>query len=377
MQLKQGFKDFLVGVITDIQSTIFEEIVVKPIQDWVRKEVRTLAKNLAKNLLGITLPDTVEESAVEIAKNTKTLIDTLNNEGLKVRVTNAAEICACMGDSGQLMVDDRPATGGFNTRRDGGLGQLMVGGRPDTGGFNTRRDGGPGSGGRIRDLGGALQLDPISVTAPLLTQNTRDFYTELGSVKSTISEMPTVLSDLNVALQESGINLGQVGATAALTFGGILAATGDFGTALLGTFIQIFTQIIAQSFASSFSFAASGGLIGKHMDVMGVQRLQSGGSVAYRDRVPALLEPGEFVIRKPIARQIGGPALERMNATGAGGGGMPEISVNVKNEGTPKQGDASVQPSFDPKEFVVDIVLKDLRNNGPIKQSMRSGTGRR
>ena len=352
---KQGFKDFLVGVITDIQSTIFEEIVVKPIQDWVRTGVRTLAKNLAKNLLGITLPDTVEESAVEIAKNTKTLIDTLNNEGLKVRVTNAAEICACMGDSGQLMVDDRPATGGFNTRRDGG----------------------PGSGGRIRDLGGALQLDPISVTAPLLTQNTRDFYTELGSVKSTISEMPTVLSDLNVALQESGINLGQVGATAALTFGGILAATGDFGTALLSTFIQIFTQIIAQSFASSFSFAASGGLIGKHMDVMGVQRLQSGGSVAYRDRVPALLEPGEFVIRKPIARQIGGPALERMNATGAGGGGMPEISVNVKNEGTPKQGDASVQPSFDPKEFVVDIVLKDLRNNGPIKQSMRSGTGRR
>jgi hypothetical protein len=282
-----------------------------------------------------------------------------------------------MGDSGQLMVDDRPATGGFNTRRDGGLGQLMVDDRPDTGGFNTRRDGGPGSGGRIRDLGGALLLDPISVTAPLLTQNTRDFYTELGSVKSTISEMPTVLSDLNVALQESGINLGQVGATAALTFGGILAATGDFGTALLGTFIQIFTQIIAQSFASSFSFAASGGLIGKHMDVMGVQRLQSGGSVAYRDRVPALLEPGEFVIRKPIARQIGGPALERMNATGAGGGGMPEISVNVKNEGTPKQGDASVQPSFDPKEFVVDIVLKDLRNNGPIKQSMRSGTGRR
>ena len=373
---KQGFKDFLVGVITDIQSTIFEEIVVKPIQDWVRTGVRTLAKNLAKKL-GITLPDTVEETAEKIAKNTQTLIDTLDKQELKVRVTNAADICACMGDSGQLMVDDRPATGGFNTRRDGGLGQLMVGGRPDTGGFNTRRDGGPGSGGRIRDLGGALLLDPISVTAPLLTQNTRDFYTELGSVKSTISEMPTVLSDLNVALQESGINLGQVGATAALTFGGILAATGDFGTALLSTFIQIFTQIIAQSFASSFSFAASGGLIGKHMDVMGVQRLQSGGSVAYRDRVPALLEPGEFVIRKPIARQIGGPALERMNATGAGGGGMPEISVNVKNEGTPKQGDASVQPSFDPKEFVVDIVLKDLRNNGPIKQSMRSGTGRR
>ncbi len=395
---KQGFKDFLVGVITDIQSTIFEEIVVKPIQDWVRTGVRTLAKNLAKKL-GITLPDTVEETAEKIAKNTQTLIDTLNTKELRVRVTNAADIWACMGDSGQLMVDDRPATGGFNTRRDGGLGQLMVddrpdtggfntrrdgglgqlmvGGRPDTGGFNTRRDGGPGSGGRIRDLGGALLLDPISVTAPLLTQNTRDFYTELGSVKSTISEMPTVLSDLNVALQESGINLGQVGATAALTFGGILAATGDFGTALLSTFIQIFTQIIAQSFASSFSFAASGGLIGKHMDVMGVQRLQSGGSVAYRDRVPALLEPGEFVIRKPIARQIGGPALERMNATGAGGGGMPEISVNVKNEGTPKQGDASVQPSFDPKEFVVDIVLKDLRNNGPIKQSMRSGTGRR
>ena len=352
---KQGFKDFLVGVITDIQSTIFELTIVEPLQEWLRGFIRDI----------FGLDDPLE---MQIANNTSVLKTVQDGKALRVKI---------VGGSGQLMVDDRPATGGFNTRRDGGLGQLMVDDRPDTGGFNTRRDGGPGSGGRIRDLGGALLLDPISVTAPLLTQNTRDFYTELGSVKSTISEMPTVLSDLNVALQESGINLGQVGATAALTFGGILAATGDFGTALLGTFIQIFTQIIAQSFASSFSFAASGGLIGKHMDVMGVQRLQSGGSVAYRDRVPALLEPGEFVIRKPIARQIGGPALERMNATGAGGGGMPEISVNVKNEGTPKQGDASVQPSFDPKEFVVDIVLKDLRNNGPIKQSMRSGTGRR
>ena len=323
---KQGFKDFLVGVITDIQSTIFELTIVEPLQEWLRGFIRDI----------FGLDDPLE---MQIANNTAVLKTVQDGNAFRVKIVG--------------------------------------GGRPDTGGFNTRRDGGPGSGGRIRDLGGALQLDPISVTAPLLTQNTRDFYTELGSVKSTISEMPTVLSDLNVALQESGINLGQVGATAALTFGGILAATGDFGTALLSTFIQIFTQIIAQSFASSFSFAASGGLIGKHMDVMGVQRLQSGGSVAYRDRVPALLEPGEFVIRKPIARQIGGPALERMNATGAGGGGMPEISVNVKNEGTPKQGDASVQPSFDPKEFVVDIVLKDLRNNGPIKQSMRSGTGRR
>ena len=99
-----------------------------------------------------------------------------------------------------------------------------------------------------------------------------------------------------------------------------------------------------------------------------IQRFSQGG-VVHRDSVPALLEPGEFVLRKPVARAIGGPALHQMNATGQS---APPVNVNITNKGTPQ--DAKVaQPKFDPQGMVIDIVLNDMKNNGPIKQSMRSG----
>jgi len=107
-----------------------------------------------------------------------------------------------------------------------------------------------------------------------------------------------------------------------------------------------------------FGGKASGGLV--HM--------AGGGQV--RDRVPAMLEPGEFVIRKPMAKAIGGPALGAMNATGTMPGG--NISVNVTNTGTPQEATAS-PPRFDGDKMVVDIVMRDLRNNGPIRKSLRAG----
>ena len=96
--------------------------------------------------------------------------------------------------------------------------------------------------------------------------------------------------------------------------------------------------------------------------------MAGGGQV--RDRVPAMLEPGEFVIRRPMAKAIGGEALGAMNATGT----MPagEVTVNITNQGTPQEASAS-KPRFDGEKFVIDIVTRDLRNNGPIRKSMRGG----
>jgi len=48
------------------------------------------------------------------------------------------------------------------------------------------------------------------------------------------------------------------------------------------------------------------------------------------------------------------------------------VSVNIQNEGTPKDAEASA-PRFDGEKFVVDIVLRDLSNNGPIRKSLRAG----
>jgi hypothetical protein len=108
---------------------------------------------------------------------------------------------------------------------------------------------------------------------------------------------------------------------------------------------------------------ASGGIV-RHM-------ADGGGVNGLRDRVPAMLEPGEFVLRKQAAQGIGQPGLQAMNA--GGGTGMGNIQVNIKNEGTPQESQAS-SPKFDGEKYIIDIVSRDLQNNGPIRRQMRSGT---
>ena len=118
------------------------------------------------------------------------------------------------------------------------------------------------------------------------------------------------------------------------------------------------TPDLSDSFGlDGLSKIASGGLI---------QRLAAGGSP--RDRVPALLEPGEFVMSRRAVSQAGLPAMQQMNA-----GGTPPISVNIKNEGTPQEA-TEAQPRFDVDKIVIDVVTRDLRNNGPIRKSLRGGS---
>jgi hypothetical protein len=108
---------------------------------------------------------------------------------------------------------------------------------------------------------------------------------------------------------------------------------------------------------------ASGGFV--HMAQGGML----GASVMRRDRVPTMLEPGEFVIRRAAARNIGAANLQAMNATGQAAG---NVQVNVTNNGTPQEATAS-PPKFDGEKFVIDIVTRDLANNGPIRRSIRGG----
>lgn len=101
-----------------------------------------------------------------------------------------------------------------------------------------------------------------------------------------------------------------------------------------------------------------------------VHMAQGGGVSGLRDSVPTMLEPGEFVIRKPMARQIGAPALQAMNATGS----MPQgdVQVNINNQGTPQDATASA-PKFDGEKYVIDIITRDLSNNGPVRRALRGG----
>ena len=121
---------------------------------------------------------------------------------------------------------------------------------------------------------------------------------------------------------------------------------------------KFITPVLDSAMASFFG--AGGGRV----------HLAAGGQATmHRDRVPAMLEPGEFVIRKPMAKAIGGPALHAMNGTGKGL--TPNIEVVVNNQGTPKDAQANVKPQIDVNKMVVEIVTSDIRNNGPIRKSLR------
>ena len=158
--------------------------------------------------------------------------------------------------------------------------------------------------------------------------------------------------------------------------GGNGAASG-FGSALVQGAGSLFGQAgvdlftVGSSLGSPFSTPfssianapnvfASGGRV-RHMAAGGMQR----------DRVPAMLEPGEFVMKRSSVNRIGAGNLASMNAGSSSG--APNIEVVVNNEGSPKDASANVKPQVDVNKMVVEIVTRDIRNNGPIRKSLRTG----
>ena len=137
---------------------------------------------------------------------------------------------------------------------------------------------------------------------------------------------------------------------------------------LIDAFAQLFKYIAnALKQAIITSLVASGGPI--HLASgggVGPARMAQGG---LRDRVPALLEPGEFVIKKSVVDKVGLGTLREMNATGKSGG---DVQVNVINNGTAQEVEDVKPPRFDGEKFVVDVIVRDLQNNGPIRQTMRN-----
>lgn len=149
--------------------------------------------------------------------------------------------------------------------------------------------------------------------------------------------------------------------------GGLFSGVGNF-------FTEAFTPSLAfGDLAMSGLLINSGGLVTSH-GALG--RLSSFNHFAagglQRDRVPALLEPGEFVLRKSAVDSMGVPAAEMLNATGrANAMNNKPTKVMIENSGSDKEASES---TFDPESAVLKIVLKDLATNGPIRKSIRSNT---
>lgn len=130
---------------------------------------------------------------------------------------------------------------------------------------------------------------------------------------------------------------------------------GDIG-GLLGKGISYVGGLIGLS---------SGGMVPSYASGGSIPQMSSGGM---RDRVPAMLEPGEFVMRKHAVSGIGLPALQRMNA---GFGAAPKVQINNKNEGTPKNMEQQGDMRFDGEKFIIDTISRDIENNGTIRRQIR------
>ena len=187
------------------------------------------------------------------------------------------------------------------------------------------------------------------------------FDTDMGAIKDTIDQ----------GLIDSFSYLGDV-------LLGVNEETKSFSTAIQNTFRSLMQAIIKeiqmQMIVKPLAGAAStfiSGLVGLAAGGS-VRHMADGGQVnALRDRVPAMLEPGEFVIRKNSAKSIGRNRLGQMNATGSAG--MGNIEFNIVNEGSPKQAEQEGPPKFDADKIVVEVVMRDLENNGPIRKALSRG----
>ena len=68
---------------------------------------------------------------------------------------------------------------------------------------------------------------------------------------------------------------------------------------------------------------------------------------------------------------MGLDAAYKLNATGDTGGDT-NVEVNITNNGTPVNVAATPQIRRENGKIVLDIILEDIRNNGPIRQQIRS-----
>lgn len=94
-----------------------------------------------------------------------------------------------------------------------------------------------------------------------------------------------------------------------------------------------------------------------------------------------IVHKGEYVFDADSTRRIGVGALNRMRGYADGGYvgatsmppdmGSPSVTINLVNQSKQPLQAEQGQPRFDGQKFVQDIILSDLRRNGPIGQAIR------
>ena len=159
------------------------------------------------------------------------------------------------------------------------------------------------------------------------------------------------------ASQLSAALFGNYGTTGQI--GGLLGAA---GSAIAGAFAGAPNGAVGGDYGAYFAEGGYTGDGGKY-DAAGV------------------VHKGEYVFDAASTRRIGVGALNRMRGYAEGGYvgagtptpdmGGPSVTINLVNQSKqPLQAEQSA-PKFDGQKFVQDIILSDLKRNGPIGQAIR------
>lgn len=162
------------------------------------------------------------------------------------------------------------------------------------------------------------------------------------------------------ASQLSQVLFGSFGTTGVI--GGLAGAA---GSAIAGAFTGGFGTGSAYGNQDYGQYFAEGGYTG------------DGGKY----EAAGVVHKGEYVFDAASTRRIGVGALNRMRGYADGGYvgatsmppdmGSPSVTINLVNQSKQPLQAEQGQPRFDGQKFVQDIILSDLRRNGPIGQAIR------
>ena len=335
---KQGVKDLFIGILDDIATSTMEEFVINPMKEFVKEQLGGFLQGF-----GGASPQQAVVTAIQQQTGVSQQIAQTAQGNLKDIFDKQMSIFEGLG----MDVQRVQVVGGV-----GGIGSpVLVQDFADPTGSSLDLAG---------QTSGLRNLGKQQKDAAKTTKKKAEVDQDGVLVSQTLSGEQGVLADKTNGLGFSFESLanfaGIAGAGLGALAGGLIG--GPAGSAV-GSIVGMIAGEGIKMLAGSLFGAAAGGP---------VRRMASGG--ALRDRVPAMLEPGEFVIRKPMAKAIGGPALNAMNAHGTMPNN-PNVVVNMNNTGTAQESEGKPSVSVTPEAIIVDIVTRDMQNNGPIRRSIR------
>lgn len=365
---KAGLKDFARTLVMDIEKALVQRVIINPITDFAQEQLG----KITKDLFGLDMGKPKLESTIDMSAPGGPAIR-VSIPGMTIGNTPIGSP-GVVGIGASAKVPEVPTAEAYG---------LWASETPDKrmGAYSSVASASEASAPSEIAAAAKAETDKASSSWKTFTSDFKNYGIALtGSFASIIASggnfknaMIGVFASLFAQIARNMISGGISAGIPGLggLFSGIgagfsnIAGGGSWSSAAAGV-----GSTVPDYVAAGGAAFASGGLVRKMSTGGSIYGLASGGTgIPFgRDTVPTWLEPGEFVMRKSAVENIGLSRLNRMNNHGMGTG---DVQVNVTNMGTAQDVEGKPKVKWNGQKMIVDIIVKDLDNNGPIRQSLR------